>query len=148
MIATPFYNSMIDIAFGFFGQPFKHSRTKLKLYALVFVCSLTGTTNILVLEGLETQDVVVQAIKRHASRYGVPGELFIDNLTQLKALEHTRSSVRDLDSQVSNSLGIRVHVFIAKSHEEKGKVERKIRTLREMLEKLGVDETHPLTSIQ
>ena len=71
---------MIDIAFGFSGQPFKRSRTKLKLYALVFVCILTGTTKILVLEGLETQDVV-QSIERHASRYGVPRELFIDNGT-------------------------------------------------------------------
>ena len=44
---------------------------------------LTGATHILMLEGLETQHVV-QAIERHASRYGVPGELFIDNGT----LEH------------------------------------------------------------
>ena len=77
---------MIDIVFGFVGQPFKRSRTKLKVYALVFVCILTGATNILVLEGLETQDVVL-SIERHASRYGVPRELFVDNGTQVKALE-------------------------------------------------------------
>ena len=48
-IPRPFHNSMIE-AFGFSGQPFKRSRTKLKLYALVFVCILTGATNILVLK--------------------------------------------------------------------------------------------------
>ena len=47
---------------------------------------LTGATNILVLEGLETQDVVL-SIERHASRYGVLRELFVDNGTQVKALE-------------------------------------------------------------
>ena len=50
-IAPSFYNSMIDIAFGFVGQPFKWSRTKLKLYSLVFGFVLTGATYIQVLEG-------------------------------------------------------------------------------------------------
>ena len=72
----------------------------------------------------------------------------LDKGTQLKALEHARFNVRDIDSQVHDSLGIRVQVSNAKSHEERGKVERKIRTLREMLEKLGVDATHPMTTIQ
>ena len=31
-IVPQFYNSLVDIAFGFAGQPFKRSRTKLKLY--------------------------------------------------------------------------------------------------------------------
>ena len=79
---------------------------------------LTGATHILMLEGLETQHVV-QAIERHASRYGVPGELFIDNGT----LEHVRFSITDIDSQVLDTLGIRVHMSNAKSQEVQGKVE-------------------------
>ena len=57
----------------------------MKIYALVIVCIMTGTTNILALEGLETADVV-QALERHASRHGIPAVIFVDNGTQLKTL--------------------------------------------------------------
>ena len=64
MIAPPFYNVMIDIAYGFQGQPFKNARKKVNVYALVIVCLLTGATNIIAIEGIETQDVVL-AIEKH-----------------------------------------------------------------------------------
>ena len=41
---------------------------------------LTGATNILALEGLETQDMVL-AIERHSSSYGVPARDFNDSVT-------------------------------------------------------------------
>ncbi len=40
----------------------------------------------LAFEGLETQDVVL-AIERHSSRHCVPAILFVDNGTQLMALD-------------------------------------------------------------
>ena len=146
-IAPPFYSMMIDIAFGFRGQTYRKSRSVLKFYALVCVCILTGATNILVLEGLQTQDVV-GALERHASRHGVPRDVYVDNGTQLLSLKEASFSIRDIDTQVYHSMGIRVHESIAKSHEERGRVERKIRSLREMLEKLGVKTSNPMTSIQ
>ena len=56
----------------------------------------------------------------------------------MKALEHAKFSVRDLTMQVVDSLGKRVHVSNAESHEERGRVEPKIRAIRETLEKTGV----------
>ena len=147
IIAPPFFHMMIDIAFGFKGQTFKKSRTVLKFFALVIVCILTGATNILLLEGLQTQDVV-QALERHSSRHGIPSEVFVDNGTQLMALKDVQFSIRDVDSQIYRSLGIRVHDSTAKSHEERGRVERKIRSIREMLERTGIKSTDPMTSIQ
>ena len=67
MLAPPFYNIMVDIAYGFPGKAFKRARTKINIYALVIVCLMSGATNILALEGIETQDVV-QAIERHGTR--------------------------------------------------------------------------------
>ena len=58
----------------------------MKIYALVIVCLLTGARNMLAYEGLETQDVVL-AIERHSSRHCVPAILFVDNGTQLMALD-------------------------------------------------------------
>ena len=58
------------------------------------------------------------------------------------------SPLKDADTQLYDSLGIRVHVSNAKAHSERGRVERKIRSLREMLERTGVKTTNPMTSIQ
>ena len=68
MIAPCFYNSMCDIAYGFRAKPYQNSRKTYKIYALIVVCMLTSATNILVLESIETQEVVA-AIERHSARY-------------------------------------------------------------------------------
>ena len=71
----------MDICYGFKGQTYKRSRAVIKIYALVIVCLLTGDTNIMALEGIETQDVCA-ALERHSNRYGVPGFVYVDNGTQ------------------------------------------------------------------
>ena len=146
MIAPPFYNTMMDIAYGFPGQPFKKARTRIKVYALVMVCVLTGATSIQVMEGIETQDVV-QALERHARIHGVPAEVFVDNGTQLKALEHASFNLRDVHAQVYDNMGMKVTVSAAKSHEERGRVERRIGLVRDMLERI-VDPTVAQTPLQ
>ena len=87
------------------------------MYALVIVCLLTGATNIPSLEGIETQDIVL-AIERHSARHGVPAHIFVDNGTQLKAMEHTTFSLRDIDTNLHDCLALRISVSNAKSHEE------------------------------
>ena len=108
---------------------------------------MSGATSIMALEGIETQDIA-QAIERHSARYGVPAEMFIDQGTQLKAMSQALFSVRDLQMQVIDSLGIRLQVSNAKSHEDRGRVERKIRTVRETLEKIGIKTSSPKTPLQ
>ena len=80
------------------------------------------------LEGIETQDVCA-AIERHANRFGVP----VDNGTQLKALKYAKFSIRDIECQVQDQLGIKIIVSNAKAYSEQGRVERRIRALRESL---------------
>ena len=147
VLAPCFHSCMIDICYGFKGQTFKRSRVVIKIYALVIVCLLTGATSIMALEGIETQDVCA-AIERHANRYGVPGFVYVDNGTQLKALQYEKFSVRDLDAMVQDNLGMKIIVSSAKAHSERGRVERRIRVLREIMEKLGVDSSHPMTCLQ
>jgi hypothetical protein len=147
MIAPPFYNVMIDIAYGFQGQPFKNARKRVNIYALVIVCLLTGATHIIALEGIETQDVVL-AIEKHSYLHGIPAEVFIDNGTQLKALEHAEFSVQTMDAQLHDSLGLRVSVSNAKSHEERGRVERRIGLIRDMLQRLTQQGTQVMSALQ
>ena len=104
-ITPPFYHCQMDTVYGFKGQPWKNARTSIPIYALMIVCMLTSATNILVLEGLETQDVV-QALERHSSRHGVPAVVYVDNGTQLIALQNTEFSLRDVNAHVQDKLSL------------------------------------------
>ena len=42
VLAPSFLASMVDIAYGFKGNPFKGARKELKVYAIVIVCLLSG----------------------------------------------------------------------------------------------------------
>ena len=57
-------------------------------------------------------------------------------------------SLRDVHAQVQDSLGIKVVVSTAKAHSERGRVECKIRSLRESLEKMGGNTNHTQTVLQ
>lgn len=105
-----------------------------------WICLLSGAMNIMALEGIETQDVCA-ALERHSKRYGVPGFIFADNGTQLKALQYARFFIRDLETQGQDNLGIKIVVSNAKAHSERVRVERRIHVLGESLEKLVVDTT-------
>ncbi len=105
---------MCDIVYGFKGKPYKNARKpELKIYGLVIVCLLTSATSILALEGIETQDVVL-ALEHHSSRHGVPAALYLDQGTQLTALDKLQVSIRDANSQLRESLGLKILPSLAK----------------------------------
>lgn len=111
----------------------KKARNKVTLYALIIVCILSSATSILSLEGIECQDVVA-AIECHSSRYGVPGALYVDNRAQLISLNNAKFPPWDLENELRYKLDVKVMVSCPKAHEEKGRVERRIRLIREMPE--------------
>ena len=136
LIAPMFCNSMMDIAYGFPAHIYKNARKKFEVYALVIVCLLTGGTAIWVLEGLETQDVVTGLI-RHCERHGAPDSIFVDNGSQLKALESAKFTLQDVSAQMVEARGVSVVVSNPKAHEERGRVERKIGIIRSTLKKIA-----------
>ena len=147
-IVPAFYHSMCDIVYGFKGKPFKTARKpELKIYGLVIVCILTSATSILALEGIETQDIVL-ALERHSARHGVPAALYLDQGTQLTSLNKLEVSLRDANSQLRESLGLKILPSIAKNHMSRGRVERKIRSLRDMLKKVAIDTAVAMTPLQ
>ena len=91
----------------------------MKIYALVIICIMTGATNTLALEGIETVHVV-QALERHCSRHGIPAVIFVNNGTQLKTLSQAKFSHESADKQVQESMGMRILEYNPKSHEERG----------------------------
>ena len=146
-LAPPFYHSMIDIAYGFNATLFKNARRTYKIYPLVIVCLLTSATSIMVMEGVETQDVVI-ALTRHACLHGVPSHVFVDNGTQLVALGSVKFSIRDLNAYVYDAMRMKVSVSNAKSHEERGRVERRIRHIRDTLKSTADHHTTAQTALQ
>ena len=146
-IAPPFYICQADTVFGFRAQTFKNARKVVKIYALIICCLLTGATNILTLEGLETRDIL-QALERHGSRYGMPSTLYVDNGTQLIALDNATFSLKDLNNKVQDSFGMKVIVSNAKAHEERGRVESRVKILRNMLEKFSINTDIAISVLQ
>ena len=146
-ISPPFYISQVDTVFGFTAQLFKNARRVIKVYALIICCLFTGATNILTIESLSTRDVL-QAIERHAARYGVPSILYVDNGTQLVALENATFNLKDVKAQAFDAHNIQIKVSNAKSHEERGRIESRVKLLRSMLDKLAINSSHSLTFLQ
>lgn len=146
IMSPPFHAIQMDIVYKFRAKPWVNSRQSFDIYALVIVCILTSATSILALEGLETTNVV-QALERHSSRYGVPRYVFVDSGSQLVALQHSKFSIRDLDLTAYSNLGLSVRVSNPKSHEERGRVEAKVKVLRSMLCKMAVDCNQAMTII-
>ena len=132
MIAPIFYNVMADTIFGFRAKSLENSRNTREIYALVLVCLFTSATNILTLENMKTEEVAL-AIERHSARYGVPKNIFVDAGTNLAALDKVEYCVRDLNLQLYDAIGTRVYVSTPKAHEERGRVENKVRAIRSML---------------
>ena len=136
----------MGIAFNFSGKTHKKSRVSFKIYALLIVFIMTGATNTLALEGLETADVV-QALEKHSSRHRIPAVIFLHNGTQLKTLSQAKFSLESADRQVQESMGMRILESNPKSHEERGRVERRIRTIRDTLIKVGTSEHTSMTAL-
>ena len=141
LIAPPFYAIQLDIAYGFNAVPWKKAMNKVTLYALVVVCVFTSATSILSLEGISTEDIVA-ALERHSSRYRIPGIIFTDNGTQLAALTSTSFTPRSLENELKEKLDVKVVVTCPKAHEERGRVERRIRLIRDMLQRTGEAPSH------
>ena len=146
-ITPPFYNVQMDVVFGFNGRPFTKARTRCKLYALVIVCINTSATSILCIEAISTEEIM-NAILRHSARYGLPANVFVDNGSQLIALEHAKFSIRDVDLQLWDAKGVRVLVTRPKAHADNGKCEIRVRLLREMLKKANLAQCPALTQLQ
>ena len=146
-LAPVFYNVQMDIAYGPFNcQAFKKTRSVKTIYALVIVCMMSGATNMLVLEGIEVQDVIA-AIERHSARYGYPAEIFVDAGSQLVALQHSEALLRDANTFLYQSRGTTVTVSCPKAHESRGKVERKIQAIRNTLKRMDVNCHDPVSAI-
>ena len=134
-VAPPFYVTQSDLCGSFSAYSKHNKRSTIKVWIVAFVCCVTGTTCLKIMEGYDTAQFVL-AFTRFASDQGYPKKMLIDEGSQLVCgCENIKLNWRDIKGQLNRSKAIEFDTCPVGGHNYQGKVERKIRTVREVLAK-------------
>ena len=114
----------------------KHNqRATIKVWILTFVCSTTSMTNLKVMDSYDTTQFL-QAFSRFACEAGFPKMLLVDAGSQLiSGCENMVLNMIDLKGVLNREYGIQFDVCPVGGHNYRGKVERKIKAVRESVNK-------------
>ena len=109
-----------------------------KAYIFVFVCPITKSVNLQVTES-KSADGVVDALTRLGCEVGFPSFMFVDQESSiLKALAEAEVDILDMDFFLHKQKGVRFKTCPVSGHNFHGLVERKIKTVQEILEKCEI----------
>ena len=132
-IAPPYYVTQVDICGPFTSYSTHNKRSTKKVWILVFVCSTTGCTNMKVMEECDTAQFLL-AFTRFACELGYPKKLLVDKGSQLvSGCETIVINISNVKSQLSREYGIDFDTCPVGGHNFHGRVERKIRSVREVM---------------
>ena len=135
MIAPAFYATQTDICGPFMAYSSHHKRTTIKIWLIVYCCMSTSTTNIKVMDDYSTQ-AFIQSFVRFSCEVGYPKYMMVDEGSQLvKGCEDMRLSFIDIRGQLNRDVMIDFDTCPVGGHNFNGKVERRIRHVKESLEK-------------
>ena len=133
-IAPPFYSCQVDICGPFSSYSSVNKRATVKIWFVVFCCCVTGAVDIKVMEDYSTSSFVLAFI-RFACRVGYPYKLLPDAGSQLvKGCDSMKITFTDIKGRLSEC-GVIFEVCPVGAHYMHGKVERKIRSVKESFEK-------------
>ena len=135
MIAPPFYVTQVDLTGPFKAYTPHNKRATIKIYLVVFCCATTGTININVMENY-TAEAFLKAYIRHSCNAGYPKILLTDEGSQLiKGCKEMLMNFRDAQRRLYVRYKCEFKVCPVGGHNMHGRVERKIRHVKESLEK-------------
>ena len=144
-IAPPFYVSQVDMFGPFKSHSNVNKRTTTKIWFVVFCCCVTGAVDVKLCEDYSASSFLLAFI-RFSCKVGYPRKLLPDPGSQLiKGCE----SMEICFSDVSNALheyGVSYELSPVGAHYMHGKVERKIRHIRDSFSKTLQNEK--LSNIQ
>ena len=134
-IAPAFYVCQLDLVGPFLAYSYHHKRTTIKIWLIVFCCATTSATKIKVMEDYSTT-AFIQAFTRFACDVGYPKRVLADGGGQLvKGCESMLLNFEDLKSRLHRDAKVDLDVCPVGGHNMHGKVERRIRHVRESLMK-------------
>ena len=134
-IAPAFYSTQTDIAGPFNSYSLHNKRTTVKVWMVVFCCTATTTTSIKIMEDYGTT-AFIQAFIRFSCDVGYPKVLLIDEGSQLiKGCQSMKFKFEDVQRKLHIDQQVEFSVCPVGGHNFHGRVERKIRTVKESMEK-------------
>ena len=134
-IAPPFYFCQADICGPFNAFSPANKRATLKIWLVVFCCTVTGSVDSRVMENY-TADAFVLAFNRFACRFGYPKTVMPDEGSQLvKGCQDMIISFSDITHKLSVEYGVDFKTCPVGAHYVHGKVERKIQEIKRSLMK-------------
>ena len=136
-IAPAFYVTQVDVAGSFKSYSPANKRATVKVWFKIFCCATTGTLAIKLMEDYSSSSFV-QAFIRLSCDVGYPKLLLVDGGSQLvSSCENMRLSFTDIKSQLYHDVQTQYEVCPVGGHNMHGRVERKIREVRQSIEKLA-----------
>ena len=134
-VAPPFYFTQVDLCGPFKAYSPANKRATLKIWIVVFCCTVTGTVDCRVMEDYSTDSFVLSFV-RFSCRFGYPKMLLPDEGSQLvKGCKDMILSFSDLTHQLFTEYGVQFKTCPVGAHYVHGKVERKIQQIKLSLEK-------------
>ena len=134
-VAPPYYVTQADICGPYKAYSKHNQRATIKVWILAFVCSTTSMTNLKVMDSYDTTQFL-QAFSRFACEAGFPKMLLVDAGSQLiSGCENMVLNMIDLKGVLNREYGIQFDVCPVGGHNYRGKVERKIKAVRESVNK-------------
>ena len=134
-VAPPYYVTQGDIC-GPYNAFSKHNkRTTVKIWILTFVCTTTSMTNLKVMDSYDTTQFL-QAFSRFACEAGFPKMMLVDAGSQLvSGCQNMMLNMTDVKGILNREYGIKFDVCPVGGHNYRGKVERKIKAVKESIDK-------------
>ena len=135
-IAPVFYVSQVDICGPFSAFSPANKRATLKVWFVVFCCSVTGATDCRIMEDYSA-DGFVMAFIRFSCRFGYPKKLLPDEGSQLvKGCKDMVLSMSDISHKLHVEHGVEFETSPVGAHYHHGKVERKIQQVKKSFNKV------------
>ncbi|XP_066929622.1 uncharacterized protein [Clytia hemisphaerica] len=134
-IAPAFFITQADLAGPFQAFSQHHKRTTVKVWLLVFCCATTTSVNIRVMEDY-AEPSFIQAFTRFSCQFGYPSKLLIDEGGQLvKGCQTMKFDMTDIQQQLHKDVHLEFQTCPVGGHNMHGRVERKIKSVRNSLDK-------------
>ena len=128
-IAPAFYSTQVDLCGPFKAYSRHHKRTTIKVWLVVFCCMATSMKDY-------STPSFIQSFIRFSCEVGYPKFMLIDEGSQLvKGCSTMRLSFNDIKSKLHKDKLVEFDTCPVGGHSVNGKVERRIRQIKESLEK-------------
>ena len=132
-VAPPFYVTQCDLCGPFNSYSSHNKRATLKVWITVFVCATTGMTSLKIMEDYSTVQFLL-SFERFSNELGFPKKLLTDEGSQLvSGCESAVLNMTDIKGSLHREFGIEFSTCPVGGHNYHGKVERKIKTVKETL---------------